>query len=302
MIYHIFLWSTIVFWGLSFVATSVIIDTLPPVMTAMIRFLIAWFVLIIITKGHKPYGSLKHRLLCGLWGITLYFVFENFALRYTSPTNVALIISTIPMFNLIYLKMFSSINISKKNVAGSLTAFLGVGVVIVGDQFRLEVNPLGDLLTIFAVIAWIMYTHYLIEIEKKNNDHSQKNDFFRTLSVTKSITFWGFIFLIPPSAVEFFSFKGDILLPFQSPQIIISLLYLGIFCSSLAYYFWNESLKHLGPRKTTNSLFTIPIVTAFAQGIFLKDVPHLTTIIGGTLVIAGLFYSENKSESKHDHL
>jgi len=302
MIYHFFLWSTILFWGLSFVATSVIIDTLPPVITAMIRFLIAWLVLVILTKSHKPYGNLKHRLLCGLWGITLYFIFENLALGYTSPTNVSLIISTIPMFNLVYLKIFSSVTISKKNVVGSIIAFLGVSVVIIGDQFRLEVNPFGDFLTILAVIAWIMYTHYIIEIEKKNTSKPRKNEFLRTLSVTRSITFWGFVFLIPPSIIEFFSFKGNIFLPFQSPKIIFSLLYLGIVCSSLAYYFWNESLKHLGPRKTTNSLFTIPIITAFAQGIFLKDVPHLTTIIGGILVIAGLFYSENKTESNHDHL
>ncbi len=294
MIYHIFLWSTVIFWGLSFVATSVIIEQIPPIMTAMIRFFIAWIVLIFLTKGHKPYGSLKNRLLCGFWGISLYFIFENLALNFTSPTNVALIISTIPMFNLVYLKLFSSAKISRKNIIGSMIAFLGVSIVIIGDQLRFEVSPLGDILTICAVIAWIMYTHYLIEIEKKNSESSQKNNFLRTLSVTKSITFWGLILLIPPSVFEFVYAENNFLAQLKDVKIIISLLYLGVLCSSVAYYFWNESLKHLGARKTTNSLFTIPVITALAQAFVLKDIPHITTIIGGTLIITGLFYSENK--------
>lgn len=298
MKYYIFLWSTILFWGLSFVATSIIIETLPPIFTAMVRFFIAWICLIILTKGHKPYGGLKSRILCGLWGITLYFVFENIALKYTTPTNVSLLISTIPMFNLLYLKLFSSIKIQRKNIIGSVIAFSGVATVIIGDQFRLEVNLIGDLLTICAVVAWIMYTHYLIEIEKKNTENGQNNDFFRTLSVTKSITFWGFLLLIPASIIELVFVKTNLLVNFQNGKVLINLLYLGIMCSSVAYYFWNESIKHLGPRKTTNSLFTIPIVTALAQSFILNDIPHLTTIFGGTLVIIGLFYSENSTRKK----
>ncbi len=298
MKYYLYLWSTILFWGLSFVATSIIIETLPPIFTAMIRFFIAWICLLILTKGHKPYGGLKDRILCGLWGITLYFVFENIALKYTTPTNVSLLISTIPMFNLLYLKLFSSIKIQKKNIIGSTIAFIGVATVIIGDQFRLEVNLIGDLLTVCAVIAWIMYTHYLIEIEKKNTEISQKSNFFRTLSVTKSITFWGFVLLIPASMIELIFVKTNLVVNIQNGKVVFSLLYLGILCSSIAYYFWNESIKHLGPRKTTNSLFTIPIVTALAQSFILNDIPNITTIIGGTIVIIGLFYSENSHYKK----
>src|SRR6056297_1666168 len=143
MKYYVYLWSTILFWGLSFIATSVIIETLSPIITATIRFFIAWICLMLITRGHKSYGSLKSRILCGLWGITLYFVFENIALKYTSPTNVSLIISTIPMFNLLYLRIFSSLKIQKKYLIGSTVAFLGVAIVIIGDQFRLEFNLTG---------------------------------------------------------------------------------------------------------------------------------------------------------------
>ena len=200
------------------------------------------------------------------------------------------------MFNLLYLRFFSKLKVHRKNIIGSIIAFLGVSTVIIGDQFRLEINPLGDLLTVFAVIAWIMYTHYLIEIEKKNTGNHRRNGFFRTLSVTKSITFWGFILLIPASVIELFFVKVNLFLPLTDTTVLVSLLYLGIFCSSIAYYFWNESIKHLGPRKTTNSLFTIPIVTALAQAFILNDIPHITTIIGGTFVIIGLFYSENSTK------
>lgn len=186
----------------------------------------------------------------------------------------------------------------KRNLIGSIVSFSGVAIVIIGDQFRFEVNLIGDLLTVGAVIAWIMYTHYLMELEKTNSRISKKKDSLRTLAVTKSLTFWGFILLIPASIIESFFTDISVTANAFDTQIVFSFLYLGIICSSFAYYFWNESIKNVGPRYTTNTLFTIPILTAIAQSIILKDIPPFTTIIGGILILAGLFYSENKKRKK----
>jgi len=294
MRYHIYLWSAAFFWGVSFIATTVIVEVLPPVNTALIRFLLAWLVLAILTKGKKPQGKLKDRFFGGLWGITLYFIFENYALKYTSPTNVSLIISTIPLFNLIFLRVFSKVRIDKRHLTGSLIAFTGVAVVIIGDQFRLEVNPIGDLLTFGAVIAWLMYTHHVVQIEKQKALEKKIYGPADTLTLTRSITFWGFLMLIPSSLIEYVSHPFDYLILFTDWRIILSMLYLGLICSSLAYYFWNESIRKLGSRKTTNAIYIMPLITAVSQAIVLKDIPHTITIIGGVFVVAGLFYSESK--------
>jgi drug/metabolite transporter (DMT)-like permease len=74
------------------------------------------------------------------------------------------------------------------------------------------------------------------------------------------------------------------------------MLYLGLICSSIAYYFWNESIRKLGSRKTTNAIYIMPLITAFSQAILLKDIPHMATIIGGVFVIVGLFYTEKKKK------
>jgi drug/metabolite transporter (DMT)-like permease len=290
--YHLYLWSTAFFWGVSFIATSVIVDILPPVNTAMIRFLLAWLVLAFLTKGKKPLGKFKDRFFGGLWGITLYFIFENYALKYTTPTNVSLIISTIPLFNLVFLRVFSKTKIDKRHLIGSLITFSGVAIVIIGNQFRLEVNPLGDLLTFGAVVAWILYTHYIVQIEKQKVLVKKNHGPADTLTITRSITFWGFLFLVPSSIAEYVANPFDYFQILSDWQIVFSMLYLGLVCSSLAYYFWNESIRNLGSRKTTNAIYIMPLITAVSQAILLGDIPHIATILGGVFVIAGLFYTE----------
>jgi drug/metabolite transporter (DMT)-like permease len=296
MKYYIYLWSTAFFWGVSFIATSVIVEVLPPINTAMIRFLFAWLILAAIARGKKPLGSLKDRFLGGLWGITLYFAFENYALKYTTPTNVSLIISTIPLFNLLFLRVFSKVKTDKRHLTGSLIAFVGVAIVIIGDQFRLEVNPIGDLLTFGAVISWIMYTHHIVQIEKQKTLQKKEHGSSDTLAITRSITFWGFLLLVPSSIGEYISQPFNYFEILSDWKILLSMLYLGLICSSIAYYFWNESIRKLGSRKTTNAIYIMPLITAFSQAILLKDIPHMATIIGGVFVIVGLFYTEKKKK------
>ena len=54
---HILLWITVILWGISFVATKIVVEYIPPVSAALIRFFIASIFLIIFVKKRIKYSK-----------------------------------------------------------------------------------------------------------------------------------------------------------------------------------------------------------------------------------------------------
>lgn len=301
MRYQWLLWLTTVFWGISFVATKVVVEVFPPFLAAVIRFCIAWVVLWLFTR-EKPYGKRKDLLFTGFWGISLYFVFENLGMVFTYPTNAVIIISLIPILNNLYLLFYYKQKLTTNQIYGCFVAFCGVCIVVFNGNFRFRLNLLGDVLILGAAISWVLYTHFLINIEKEKNATNGN-----TLAVTRSITGWGVVCLIPFTIVEMIfnrlpfnesAFSGVGNIGVVSWQVIAGLCYLGILCSSVGYFFWNKAIQHLGARYTTNAIYVMPVVTAIAESILLRNLPNAYTVTGGALVLSGLFISEWKKKAK----
>ncbi|HPE68556.1 MAG TPA: EamA family transporter [Thermotogota bacterium] len=287
----IFLWSTAFFWGASFVATKLVVGVVPPFFAATVRFFLAWVALRLFSRG-RPYGKPLDLVFAGFWGITMYFVFENSALLFTTPTNAVLIISTIPLMNLFYLRLVHRSPVLSQQLWGGLLAFCGVALVVLSGHFVLALNPLGDLLILGAAFSWVFYTHYMMRIEKEGEKQGRRNP----LGVTRVMTFWGFLFFLPFAGWEIANGQvhGEVFV--HSPLLWVGLLYLGLFCSALGYFFWNRAIQELGPRTTTNAIYAMPVVTALVEGLLLHRFPHVLTLSGGVLILSGLFLSEKKAK------
>jgi len=288
MVYHLLLWLTVCFWGVSFVATKVVVSVFPPFFAAILRFLLAWVFLWLFTRK-RAYGKRKDLVLAGLWGVTLYFVFENLGLVYTLPTNAVLIISLVPLLNLLYLSLFRKQRLTILQISGAVIAFTGVCIVFLNGNIYLRLNPVGDLLIFGSAISWVFYTHYILRVEEEK---SQKNG--DALAVTRSITGWGTLFLIPFGAMEHLIGRSQWSLQSLGWPFFIGLLFLSLCCSSVGYYLWNTAIRHLGPRHTTNALYLMPIITGVAEALILGSIPNRYTLIGAFFVLLGLYISEQK--------
>jgi len=288
MIYRLFLWVTICFWGVSFVATKVVVMVFPPFFAAVLRFFIAWVFLRLFTKT-RAYGKRKDLVFAGLWGVTLYFVFENLGMVFTLPTNAVLIISLVPLLNLLYLSICQKQRLTVPQVIGAIIAFAGVCVVFLNGNINLKLNPIGDLLIFASAISWVFYTHYILRIEREKP--SEDSD---PLAVTRSLTGWGLLFLIPFSGFEYLFGRARWSLDALGWPFFAGLLFLSICCSSIGYYLWNMAIRHLGPRYTTNALYVMPIITGIAEAVILRSIPNRYTLIGAFFVLLGLYISEQR--------
>jgi len=283
----IFLSITVVLWGISFVATSVVVRYIPPIIAGFIRFSIASIFLMIFVRKNVKYSKKEvfYLIMTGFFGITAYFIFENTALMYTTPSNSSLIISSTPIFFLIVNDIIQRKLSNKIRYLGTIIAFTGVTLLILNGKYILELNPIGDLLMMIPVLSWIVYTIYL---EKLNVKHSN-------LIITRDMTMYGAIFFAPFAIFEMLKINSaPIYELWIQPIVIISLLFLGILCSAVGYIFWNYSVKLAGSKTTMNGIYFIPMVTLIADSIFLKNIPNAFTLIGAILIISGTYISEKK--------
>ncbi|HHY64716.1 MAG TPA: DMT family transporter, partial [Clostridiaceae bacterium] len=69
---------------------------------------------------------------------------------------------------------------------------------------------------------------------------------------------------------------------------ILNLLFLGVFCSALAYVFYLGGIKILGPVLPSSLLNLIPVVTIIAGVVFLNETLSVYQAAGSILIIGSL--------------
>jgi len=71
---------------------------------------------------------------------------------------------------------------------------------------------------------------------------------------------------------------------------VVSILFLGIGCSGIAYLLWYAALERLETARVAVFLYVEPLVGVIAALILLGEPIVLTTIVGGLLVLTGIFF------------
>ncbi len=273
------------FWGISFIAIKIVVSVIPPITMGALRFSISWFVLFVISfflsKGKKlPKKARILSMIAGFWGITIYFMFENLGVHFTTPSQASLLIATVPIFTVIIVDIYRKKRSSSRLYAMSFLSMLGVSVVILSNGFEFSSNVIGDLFILAAAFSWGMYTLYLDRLSEYDN-------FLATLEMTK----WGFFFLIPFSAVEMFFEKANPV-SFVRPDVLLWLIFLGSLCSGLGYFMWNYGVRVLGSRVSSNFIYLIPLVSVAADAMMLGNIPPAGVFIGGAIAMIGVVFGE----------
>lgn len=279
---HIQALVTIAIWSSTFIISKLLLGQMTPLQILFSRFLIAIIFLSIIHPKFKKPVSILEELLFLVIGAALagYFVFENSALQRTYSSNVSLIVATIPFITGIMSAIFYKTKFfSLKSISGLIAAYLGVLVIIInGSRFE-GVEPVGDLLALGAALMFAVYSILM-----------QKTDAGYTLiQLTRKVFVYGFIVLALTVLIS-----GQPILPAGlNGQGIASVFYLGIVASSLAFILWNRAIKAIGPVKTNQYIYLIPVMTTVVSAIILKEQITWLTLVGAVLILFGLYLSEH---------
>lgn len=267
-------------WGLSFPSIKVAVTVLAPMTLALFRFIIAAAILIIILKTREPKLKIDRKdmlslAISGLFAFTIYFAFENNGLKLTTASAASIIIATIPIFVIISdFLIFGNKITWPKGVAVALS-FLGVYLIVSGSgQFTLASKYfVGNILMLGAALSSTIYSLMSRQLRKK----------YSALAITTYQTAFAALANIPFALMEHNKWQ------LVDGTIIANVIFLGVFCSAIGYYFYVLAIGRLGVDVTTLFSNIVPVVTVISSYFILGEKITTIQLIGGGIVITAVY-------------
>ncbi|MBR3698891.1 MAG: DMT family transporter [Bacteroidales bacterium] len=277
-----------VFWGMSFVWSTQVYQNLNPTATIFLRLVIATIFLTTILFLFRINEKIQRKHL-GLFAIAamfepfLYFIFEGYGLKNTSPVIGSGIIALIPLVTPIAARVFLKERLTPMNIVGFIISFTGVIIMLLNKDLEFTASPKGILFLCGSVIVAVGYSIALIRLTK----------LYKPLTITWMQNIIGMIYFIPMVFImerfepSNFANIGGYILP---------LVCLGIFCSAGAYALWAFTFSKLGASKANVYSNLIPVFTAIFSYILAIEDMTAFKIIGIAVVVFGLVLSQLKTK------
>ncbi len=281
---HLLVFTTILIWSLAFVGNKVLLAYITPIEVMIYRFSFAYIVLFLLYPKCSLPNSLKDELyffMLGFLGIFLYFLLENFALKYTQATNVGLYMGAIPIFTAILAHFITKDEkLSLNIVSGFVVAIVGIAMILLdGAKFELQLK--GDFLAILGALTFALYS-VALKIAPANYNY---------IVITRKSFFYGVVLMLLYIGLLH---RNLHILELTKPAVYINIIFLGLFASSLAFVFYKRGVEIIGSVKSTNYIYLVPLLTALFGIIILHERVDLQMCIGGVLILIGLYISQKR--------
>ena len=272
----------VVIWGCTFVQTKVLINSgLRPDEIFTLRFVIAYLLMLPFSWRRLFLGSVKDEVtafLLGLFGGSLYFIVENYALAFGYCSNVSLIVCLTPLFTaLIVGWRYPAERLGKAGAVGSVVAMAGMALVVFNGNFVLKLSPLGDILALAACLCWALYSLLIKHLGAR----------YDNMLITRKVFGYGLLTIIP--LLYWRGMNIDIVIA-GGVQVWGNIIFLGVVASMLCFLGWNWCLARLGTVRATNFLYLNPVVAIVSSALVLGERVTWIAISGAALILAGLIY------------
>ena len=286
----IYLASTfaIILWGISYIWTDRLISLgISVFYFVFARTVLAGIVLLLFNAACGNLVPIQKKdlpkfLLLAFCEPFIYFLCESYGVKETgSPTLSAMIIATIPIFSIGAGIIFFKEKISALNVTGILMSLAGIVMVVMAKGELGEHFVLGIVLLLTAVISEV--GHASLTKSLSGNYSSQVIVMYQFLI--------GSVYLLPlfiTKGLDGFSWATHMGLNVWYP-----IIFLGVFCSSIAFFLWVRTIKQLGVARSSIFSALIPVVAAVIAWLFGHESMNLRQFLGIILATAGVILSQH---------
>ncbi|UAL53383.1 DMT family transporter [Bacillus sp. CMF21] len=278
---------SISFWGISFVSTKAVLVQLEPFTLLVLRFGIAsLFLFLLLFLFRQPLkikmDYLPEVFILAVLGIFVHQVIQAAALKSIQASEAGWIISFSPIFTAVLASLFLKETFTLFKAAGMSIAVLGVLLITSygqGGSLTFHAN-MGYALMILSTLNWAVYSILIKKLKIP----------YPALTITFYTSLIGFLMTIP----FFMRNNGWVQLTVLTQENWTHLLFLGIFVSAVAYWFWGKALEVMEAAKVSSFLYFEPLATVIAAVILLNEPFLLMSGAGGLLIIAGVMIVNRK--------
>ncbi len=273
-------------WGSSFIADKIALQSFSPLFLCLIRFMISTAVLLVFRLGRKDFRypdpeDMKKIAAAAFLGISVYYAIENTAVNMTSAADASVISAAYPLLTILTGIVFYHFRPARNQIVGILMACVGVLILTVSSS-RENSSLIGNLMLVFNGFLWALY-NYLTGRISRNCDN---------FSVTYLQILIGTVCFIPMLFLETCTI-GTITL-----TSVLAVLYLAVCCSLAALLLYNYGLRNTDPATTAALMNLMPVAGVVLSALILKETITIRHILGGVIIIVGVFVSEHKGRKK----
>ena len=272
-----------ILFGASVVAVRVVVQDIPPLTLAILRFGQGGFLLLLLLLIWardllRIRGSdVPYLLLLGVIFFTIFPVTFNMSLRLTEASRGALMLATMPLWSVLLARVAKRERLNTRQISGVLLAFAGVGVVLaergltfagtslslVGDALMLVTALCG---AVYGVLAKRMLTRY------------------NAMTVTAYTMIFGTLLLVPAA---FFENPSSAMAQMRINTVML-VLFLGIFGGAIGYFLWTFALTRLSPTQVAVFVNLNPMIATLLGATLLAEKLTGVFIAGFVAVLAGV--------------
>lgn len=266
---------TILIWASAFPAIRAGLKDFGPIELGALRFAIAGVpaaLYLLITRPGWPKGGEIWRILTGgIFFVALYTVLLNVGEQTVSAGAASFIINVNPIITAIFAMLLLNETFSGKAWLGTAISFAGIGLIAFGEGQGLSLN-LGALFVFGAALCNTVTTIAQKPLFKKH----------KPVTVAAWNIVIGSLILAPgiPSALT--------QVPQASTEALLSVIYLGIGPSMIAYATYSIMLSKFPASRASNFLYSVPPISTLLGFLWLGEVPGLMAILGGAMALAGV--------------
>jgi drug/metabolite transporter (DMT)-like permease len=264
---------------------------IPPVTLSFLRWSIAFLIILPFAWKHlvRDWEAIRGRLglmiLISVTGIGAFNTLQYWSLEYTQALNTLLLQSSGPLIVAVWSLALLGVRLSLAQAAGVLVSLTGVLVILLhGDLTTLaniEFNK-GD---IIFTVAMVIFGLYSVLTLKRPQVHA--------LSFAAFTFGCGAACLVPLLIWEL-STRPVMQI---TPANLLSLFYVAVFPSTLAYLCFNRGVQLIGANRAAPFFHVVPLFGSVMAMAFLGEHPQLFHIIGFALVLSGVYVASRKQAS-----
>jgi drug/metabolite transporter (DMT)-like permease len=276
-------------WASNAVVGRLVRDMVSPLTLNFVRWVIAFVLLLplaapVLRRNSLLWEHWKRYAVLGLLGIGLYNAFQYLALQTSTPINVTLVGSSLPLWMLATGALFFSARVSAREIGGALLSMVGVLLVLSRGEWRqllgLRLVP-GDVYMILGTIAWAFYSWLLARTHEPRVVRQDWAAFLMSQLV------FGVAWSGALAAGEWALTPAHIDLGWP---LIAAMLFIGIGPAVVAYRCWGAGVQRAGPQAASIFMNLTPLFAAMLSAAFLREPPHwyhgaaFLLIVGGIVV------------------
>ena len=281
-------------WAGNAVVGRLVHDWVPPITLNFLRWSLALLLLLPLAYGVlRPRSELwphwRRYAVLGLLGIGLYNALQYMALQTSTPLNVTLVASSMPVWMLALGALFFGAAVTRRQLVGALLSISGVLLVLSHGQWSallaLRLVP-GDVLMLLATLSWSLYSWLLA----RTSGPASVRGNWATFLLAQLLFGWMWSGLLA---------SGEWALGAAQPMgwgwpLAVGQAYMADGPTILAYRCWGIGVQRVGPAVAGFFANLTPLFAALLSAAFLGEVPQPYHAAAFALIVSGIIVSSRR--------